>query len=264
MGFATGAPSDPLFVSTALRARVAPPGVAGKAIRSSGLTAGESTGIFIIAGESLAANATAALYTPTNASKVDNVDVLDGTIYAAVDPLAGTSGAGGHWGGRLADKLIAAGKYQRVILLPIGVSSSAIADWRPGGALYPLALAAFARLSNMGMSPTAMLWQLGANDNAAGTTQAAYEAGLDALISEVVSLGFSAPWLIAKSTLYNNAVSAAIQAAIAGVVNGTNILAGADTDTLTGGTNRADGTHFTATGADASATLWRDQIVASL
>lgn len=264
MTFSTGSISDPLFISPALKVRVAAPSAAAKTRRYAPLAGGEATGVFLVAGESMAANSTGSIYTPTNIAKIDNIDVDSGYMYAAADPLAGCSGTGGHWAGRVADKLIAAGKYQRVILIPIGVSGSVIAEWQPGGQCNGLMRSALMRLAAMSMPATAVLWQLGANDNNAGTSQAAFTSGMNALIAQQRALGFTCPWLLANNTLYDNAVSPAIQAAIAAVINGTDIKAGANTDTLTGPTNRADGVHFTATGADSAATLWSNAIIAGL
>lgn len=243
-----------------------------KAVRDPRLVAGEATGVFIIAGQSNACNMVDALYTPTHATKVDNVNIYDGGTYAAVDPLLGchniasvASVYGSIWG-RMGDKLIAATAYDRVILVPIGIGATNMIDWRDAGPLRDRFGIALGRLAAVGLSATAIMWMQGEGDNVGGTSQANYESWLTTMISGVRAGGDTTPWLIGQCTYYNGTTSAAVRAAQAAVVNGTDIFAGADTDTLTGtSVNRqSDNSHLKAAGADAAAGLWRDAIVAAL
>jgi hypothetical protein len=182
--------------------------------------------------------------------------VLDGGLYAAVDPLLGCNEAKGNTFGRIADKWITAGKYARVILIPIAIGSTYVADHAPGGVYNALYAVAFARAKALGYTVNGVFWQQGEQDNVAGTTTAAYEASLSGLISQQRGLGNTAPWLLARSTYSTGTTSSAIQAAYAALINGTTIFAGADTDSLGSSDRQADNTHLNATGADANATLW--------
>lgn len=258
MKSAAGSPFDPLSLPDVCFRR-SRPSIAGKTQRDPRLVSGEATGVFILAGQSLGANSCDTLYTPTHGSKVDNLNVLDGGIYAAVDPLLGCDELNGNWFGRFADKLITAGKYARVILVPIALGSTLVADWAVGGAYNPLVSVAFARCAALGYTANAVLWQQGEQDGVAGTTTTAYEASLTSLINQQRGLGNTAPWLLARSTISSNTASTTIESAYAALINGTYIFAGADTDSLTGTTNRqVDGTHLNATGSDANATLWKN------
>lgn len=265
--FGGGSKDDPYIFS---EFSVAPGGgnrdLTGKTITTPRLVGGQTTGIFVVAGQSNAANVCPTGYTPTNSTVVDNLNIYDGGTYAGADPLLGAHNTGigpGNLFTRMADKLITAGKYQRVILIPVAVGSTSISDWTSNsGRLVVAGL----RASAVGLSITAYLWMQGENDTNAGTSQAAYAASLSTLIAVPRAAGFNAPWLIGKCTYLSGAVSAAVQAAQVAAVNGTTIFAGADTDTLTGtAVNRqADNTHLSAAGQDSAATLWKNAIVAAL
>jgi len=242
----------------------------GKIISTPRLNAGESTLVFALPGQSNSANSGDTIYTPTNATKVDNFNVFDGGTYRAVDPLLGCTTAdisrqGNIWG-RVADKLINAGKCQRVILAPHAYGGTSVAKWAPGGILNRRISIVAQRLGVVGLPISAWLWMQGETDNnPLGTTQAAYAASLAGVIT-TMRAAYTAPVLIGKCTYINGAVSAGIQAAQVAAVNGTTVFAGADTDTLTGtAVNRLpDDTHFKAAGADAAADLWVTKIVAAL
>jgi hypothetical protein len=241
----------------------------GKTARNPRLNGGETTGIFIIAGQSNCCNSVDTLYAPTNASKVDNLNIYDGGMYAATDPLLGchnipgTAGMGNTFG-RMADKLIDAGTYQRVILVPIGIGATTVAMWEPSQILFQRFLVAHRRLGAFGLTPQAVLWMQGESDHA--TTQADYEESLSAIITTLQSAGHSTPWLVGQCTYNAGSTSSAVRAAQAAIVDGINVFSGADTDTLTGTSvyRQADNTHLTAAGADAAADLWQDAILASL
>lgn len=237
----------------------------GKITSDPRLVAGERTGIFVLAGQSNICNTVqSALYTPTHSTKIDNLNILDGGTYRAVDPLVGCDAepGNGHVFGRVADKLIAAGVFDRVILVPVGVGATPISDWTVGGQYYPRVVAGGRRSAAVGLPVTAFIWAHGETDKVLGTSQAAYQAALSAMISGVRASGYNAPWLIGLSTYEAGATSSPVRAALAAVTNGTDIFAGADTDTLTGTSvnRRPDDTHFQAAGADSAAILWKTAI----
>lgn len=233
----------------------------GRVARSSRLVDPSRTAIIVGVGQSIIAASENANYVPVN-SGVDNLNIFDGGIYAAKDPLLGTGtySLAGCWLSRQADKLITGGDYDRVIIIPVARGSSTVQDWKPGGLMFPNLLAAHRRLASLGLIATAHQWVQGQAD--IGISQADYQTALQAVINGPKLFGFDAPWLIGKDT-YNGAVSNAnIRAALAAVVNNVNVFAGADTDSLTGA-NRFDGVHYSATGANAAAELWRTAFLVS-
>lgn len=258
--FAIGSLSDPF---DAFNYPTASHNPIGRTVRSSRLNPSESTAILVALGQSLIASSENANYTPTNGAKVDNLSVFDGGIYAAQDPLlgAGVYNAGGCWLSRLADKLITSGAYDRVILVPIGRGSSTVQDWGPSGFMFKSLLAAHRRLAALGLVATCNMWMQGQAN--AGISQGDYQAALASVISGIRAHGFTSAWLLGKDTNVSGATDPNIRSAIDALVNGSDILAGADTDGLSGA-NRYDGVHFSASGANAAAELWRASIAAGL
>jgi hypothetical protein len=235
----------------------------GKAFRSPVLIAGEKTAVIVAAGQSNIANnvknsdGTTSRYTPSNATKVDNVSLSDGGTYAGSDPLLGCDSSDGNFLGRMADKLINAGVFQRVILAPTAVSATSISRWAPGGDLNSQIMAACRRLRAIGLTPTMFLWQQGESDH--GMTRNAYATNLLNVIASPRAEGFNAPWFIGQSTFDGSTTDANVRQACADVVNNTDVFAGADTDTITSTVYRqpVPSPHFNPTGADAQAELWK-------
>lgn len=217
---------------------------------------------FIVAGQSNGANySTGSLYSPTNATKVDNLNPLDGATYHGSDPALGASGDMASWLFRFADLLIATGLYSRVVMVPVAVGATSILQWAPGGPIADRLGAAAARCANVGLAVTAILWQQGEADTSMATAD--YKSNLMAMIAAIRARGLAAPWLIGKSTYNGGVTSASVRAACSEVVNGTDIFAGADTDTLTGTTYREPTlVHFNEAGISAAAALWRDAVSA--
>lgn len=251
------------FLITETTANPSYKSLVGKVVSTPLLLPGDRTFTGLIAGQSNGANyATGANYTPTNADKIDNLNFIDGGTYKGADPALGASGSGSSWLFRFADKLISGGLYDRVILVPIAVGATSVLDWLPSGIVGKHFAAASARCANVGLVPSAILWQQGEADHA--MTQATYKTNLLSVIGSSRAAGFVAPWLVGKSTYNGGVTSAPVRAACAEVVNGLDVFAGADTDTLTGTANRDAGlTHFNAAGADAAATLWKAAVDAA-
>lgn len=229
-------------------------------------------GVFVTIGQSRITNnsaSSAAPYTVSNGANCINLNPYDGCYYIANDPVLGCSASPGYlnagWHGRLCDKLITAGKYPKVVVIPCGIGGSSVTDWSAGGNYRDRIRAVSAMLTALGITPTAWLWQQGTTDSIAGMTQATYQTALRAIIAYQRSLpGRSADkWMIAQDTIHDaNVTSAALRAAQAAVAGDSNNFLGPDCDTLTSPTN-SDGTHFNAVGNDAVAGLWSTKIQAS-
>lgn len=237
--------------------------ISGKTPVYPGLTAGESTGVLIFAGQSLIANTVNALYTPANA-KAHNLNFLSGGMYTAVDPQLGCDGFAGDGSaiGRILDKSITAGIWTRAIGVPCAVDGTLVAQWDVAGAYYWRFACIKSRLAALGLTATAICFELGTADTSAGTSQAAWTASFNSMVAGVRANGLTCPWLVAQSTIPGFAASApaqAVRAAQAAVVTGT-IYAGPDTDTAVPVGDRYDGTHDNATGADKRATAWKNSL----
>lgn len=261
-----GSEPDQFSLSTSPTSNFINTSVVGKFRRDNRLY--PSQGTFIVAGQSNPANSVdAPLYTPTNISQCDQINILDGGVYAAIDPLVGCSGTVGNAGNlftRMADKLIDADKYERVVLVPCGIGSTSIAQW--DATLFDHIIVAYRRAKALGFPINGILWQQGETDNANGMTGTVWANHLRNLRNKLVAEGCNATWMIAKSTYYQGSVSASIQTAIDGIWSEPGFVQGPDTDILTGFTyrNNPDNVHFNVTGADAAASFWKDRIVAYL
>ncbi|NTG12684.1 sialate O-acetylesterase [Agrobacterium rhizogenes] len=236
--------------------------LSGKTPSTPRLTSGANTAVLLVVGQSNAANyASASLYAPTNATKIDNLSIVDGGTYRGSDPGLGCTGNLASWLFRSADLLINDSTFDRVILVPIAVGGTSITLWAPTGSLFSRISAAIARCSNVGLSVSAVAWQQGEADTS--MAQATYAGHLTSIISATRALGMPAPWFIGKSTYNGGVTSPTVRAACAEVVNNVDIFAGADTDTLTGTTYREPSlVHFNEAGINAAAGLWRDALEA--
>lgn len=247
------------FTNTAGRTVVSPPDLVG----------GESTGVILIISESLFTNRPAvAAYTPTNAAKVQQINIYNGVLYRAVDPLLGIGGGGGSGGGiaaRFADLLINAGWRQRIILIHCGVGGTKIQDWSPPNGAYAHRWAAgILRARQYGFPISAVLFGVGINDGIAGTSQVNWQNGFLAMVAGIRGMGCNAPILLCSECRTGaSTISSTILAAQAAMISAPNgVLAGADINSLSGA-NLSDGIHLdNATGMANGAVLIRDNIIA--
>lgn len=222
------------------------------------------TGVFVTIGQSRISNnssAPASPYTPSNGVKCLNLNPYDGHYYLLQDPVLGCSASVGYfqagWQARLADKLIAAGKYSKVVIIPIAISGSSIADWNPSsGAFSDRIRAASAMLTDKGISPTAWLCQIGTTDNINGMSQSDFQTYMRAAINFQRSFAGRAndKWMIAQDTIASGATSSAIRAAQAAVAADSKNYLGPDCDTVPSG--YMDPLHYNDTGNDYVAGLW--------
>lgn len=219
------------------------------------IVAGQATAVIVVSGQSVSANYAANLYTPTHTS-VHNFNIYDGGVYQAKDPLLGCTGTSGNWLGYLGDKLIVAGTFERVILVPISVGGTECARWAAGGDCNHRIVVVCKRLAAAGITPSAWLWSQGEVDVFLETTTASYQASLQSVIDTIRAQGVDCPVFVNQETWRIGVTSDAIRAAQAAVVDHANgIWLGADFDTLDATYRQSDNIHFNDTGCDAAATL---------
>jgi hypothetical protein len=227
--------------------------------------------VLILVGQSNCSDVVPSAYVPANPTKIDQLNIYDGAIRVAGDPLIGssyprTAGAAIYGPGnaylRVADGYVAGGKFDRVILVPICIGATLVVDWAPGGFIDNVFPVAMRRLTANGIVAganvtIAAIWAQGESDTDAGTSQAAYTNSLNAFITASRTAGFAGLWFINVETRSAGATSAAIAAAQAAVVNhGASIWAGANADALAGNVcsgaaacRQADDTHWSNAGA---------------
>lgn len=251
----------------------------GIAFRSQTVNTSVRNLVLISSGQSNMTSIATSSYTPTNGSVLDNLNIYDGAIYAAADPLIGCgwtriNGAPylgtGHPMLRLADSFVTAGLFDRVINVPLSPGGSIVANHEPGGPYGLLIPVAIRRLAALGITEATtnvrivVLWGQGENDNTSGTSQSAYTASLNNVIAASRTEGFNGLWFVAKQSWISGAAASAITNAQAAVVNhGANVWAGPDADALTGNNcsaaacRVADNTHWSDAGSASYAAAWR-------
>jgi lysophospholipase L1-like esterase len=212
-------------------------------------------------GQSNSANYGESRYTATDA--VLNFNIHDGKCYPAVDPLLGADGDGGSVWGRLGDRLIASGAFDRVLIVSFGIGSTGIAEWTAGGRLQPRVAFAARQLALAGIAPTHVLWHQGENDVRSRTSADDYSRMFEDIVSALRGYGIHAPVFPAVATLCNDLGSDTLRAAQRALperIDG--VHPGADTDTLSDMKDRFDFCHFSDRGMQAHARLWADAILA--
>lgn len=228
------------------------------------IQAGENTAVWVSLGQSTTANHDQVPYNVTN-PKSHNFNPYDGAIYPAVTPLLGCSGLSGNWNPRCSDKMLAAGMFQRVIMVPPAVGGTVVSPWQPtGGLLWPRIVNTRARMVDRGLTPTFITYMQGESDTTAGTSQASYSASLADLISGLQALWPGVPIFISQTSYDGSITSSAVIAAQAAAVNNAaGVYAGPNTDSLIDPSYRF-GAHWSDLGSDAVASLWKTAIDAVL
>lgn len=240
-----------------------------KTVQTAGIDPTKKTLVLISAGQSLMSDVCPTNYTPVSPGKIDNLHPVTGGLYKAADPLLGTSlqaaGVGvANINLRLADTLVANG-WDRVIIVPVCVAATSIAQWSGAGA-FPAPLcrtiqSAALKLASRGITPTTtgvtfvILWNQGESDTQNGTTQAAYATGLVTLKAAVDLYLPGVRWIVSRESWISGVTSAAVQAAQAAFVDNVTVFAGANFDSMNATFRDADNTHLNDTGAANAASL---------
>jgi hypothetical protein len=210
--------------------------------------------VALVFGQSNAAN-----YGETRRTAGPRVQVLTASgLQRASDPLPGANGVGGSVWTRLGDRVIAAGLYDRVILLPAAVGGTEIADWQPEVKKHFKQVENVVRLAqSRGLVITHMLWHQGESDAYLQIHPTDYRLRFLNVLKGVRELGVGAPVFIAVATRCGpypeNKDIRWVQRDI--VNHDAGIWQGPDTDVL-GADYRHDGCHFSTRGLDAHADLW--------
>lgn len=240
-------------------------GTNGLTPRSQTINPALKTLVLIWDGQSNQMNVTPTTYVPANSSAIDNFNIYDSASYPPTGIAmlgcgisAGAPYGFGHIGLRVADTFITNGIFDRVVIVPIAIGATTIAD-HVTGTLAGRVTATMNRLISRGYSPGttgltfAYFWGQGESDTA--TSQSAYAASFATLVANLQGAGFSGRIFIAEETWFSGSVVAAVQAAQIAAVDGVTIFSGGNLDSLNATNRVADNSHFNDTGAAAAATL---------
>ncbi len=235
-------------------------------------TINDRTAVLVFIGQSLSVNNVPTPYVPVNTA-IDQINIYDGKLYKAKDPLLGINVSGGAvtdqrgtWMLPMADKLIADGHFDRVIIVPMAVGNTRADQWASSTAapyLFNNINVVGLRLRDAGLPVTAIMWGLGESDTSAGTSQAVMVSSMNKVIAEFNRVMPGAPFLVAQEAYYYGTTSATVLAAQGAVVNGTTVFAGENVE-LIGPSGRYDNTHLNEAGALQRASLAVAALMAAL
>ena len=186
---------------------------------------------------------------------------LDGKCYAAASPLLGADQTMGEYWTLLADKLVAAGLYEDVVISVTSVGSSTVADWAPGGRLATLTRNAVIAAGGK-YRPTQIIWDIGEDDAIPKHDPAAFVSQYKQIIHALREAGVVAPVYVTLATKCmpddfpwspDNPIAKA-EWALPGMTAG--VQAGVNRDALLTSLDRRDDCHLGATGAAKMAEAW--------
>lgn len=241
---------------------------------SATLTPGEKTFIQLVVGDSISSNSGASAYTNTHPTKNQMLNFYNGTTYQYQDPYFNVSTGPGSYPGRIADKLITAGKFARVITIGASLGGACSSNYALDGGYNHRARVGCLESHALGWPISGsgdsgnwkfgIIYALGVNDNAQSRSPASFTANALSFQQSMRDYGCTGDIFIAKQTMLNSVVNAGIQGAQAGLVDNPNgRFVGADADSLPAAANRpVDGTHFGDVGNDNLAQLWSNIFVA--
>jgi hypothetical protein len=214
------------------------------------------TAVLLIAGQSNAANSGAQRHTTRHPDKVLNF--MSGRCYVAASPLLGSNGFAGEYWTLMGDQLIDAGVFDRVILAPLAIGGSDIAQWAKGGALNTSMIPLVQNLVTH-YRVTHVLWHQGESDFALRTDPAKYKAQFLSFVDTLRANAVDAPVFVSTATRClpgwsdNNPIQA-VQQELA--ESGPSFKPGVDTDRLLTAQDRYDDCHMANSGEVKAAQAW--------
>jgi Carbohydrate esterase, sialic acid-specific acetylesterase len=216
----------------------------------------ERTAVLLIAGQSNAANSGAQRHSTHHPDRVFNF--MSGRCYVAASPLLGSNGFAGEYWTLMADELINSGVFDGVILAPVAVGGSNIAQWAKGGALNTSMIPLVQDLVTH-YRVTDVLWHQGESDFTLKTDPARYKEQFRSFAETLRDNAIDAPVFISTATrcLPGWSEPNAIQSAQKDLVSSqSGFKAGVDTDTLLTAQDRYDDCHMADSGEVRTAKAW--------
>lgn len=226
--------------------------------------------VIVIGGQS---NSTAyigpTLYTfRHNGGSCQSINFSTGVATTAVEPLPDLDGGLSTWASPLCDLLLDNINIQKVWLINISLGGTKFADFAVGGQYNGRIATAKSRIDSLGLTATHVIWGQGETDALTSSPATAFQSQIQSIIDTFRNNGISAPIIIPKETFNQGAIPAnagtQVRAAQAAVVNGTDIFAGPDLDTLGNAFRIQDAqqVHFNVTGRDYVAPLMAALVLA--
>lgn len=226
----------------------------------------DTVSTIMIISDSMAASTINSVLTPGQV-KNHNLSIYNGGVYQTLNPMLSCGVNTGNLASSsvmspLADALIGAGTKQRIVGVPCGVGGSLTANWAlyTQGNVAGRIQAAKNRIESVGLTISAIIAILGANDNPNGTSLSSLNASWTQIIANIRATGYLGKVFVPTCSMFGGAISTTVQTAQANIRNGTDVLDGGNLDTGVTSGNRWDGTHFNSTGAALAAGILQTAI----
>ena len=219
----------------------------------------DRTAVLLVAGQSNAANHAQHRYASHYGARF--VEFFDGVCTIAQSPLLGASGEWGEIWTPLANRLIASGAYDQVVLVPAAIGGSSAAQWTRGGSLHSVLTDAVAELGERLQLHAGALVP-GRVGLFAQTPASKYRADLSDIFGGIRAARVRAPIYVAVATrckaiapqwTRDNPI-AHIQRTVAQV--DPSVHAGIDADAIIGEADRYDNCHLAPSGVEKAVASW--------
>jgi hypothetical protein len=216
----------------------------------------------IAGGQSNCSNTAGGYYAPATAN-LYNLNIGDGNIYRAQEPLLGCDApnpdAKSNFLTRLGDEILLAALAENVVIVPWAISGVPAWLWAEGGRFHRNVHTVARRVLDAGLagrSKCICIWQHGETDNFIGTPRHEYARQVISVAETMQRILGPVPFVVAQATIYLGAMSPEIRAAQGDVADlRTHRYVGPDTDSLSDDyfnhryRDAVDLTHWSAEGA---------------
>lgn len=159
-------------------------------------------------------------------------------------------------------RLIEAGAFRQVVIIPAAVGPSEIHRWAAGGALHAMPMSVIKQARPV-YAVTHVLWHQGESDFLDDTPQDRYAADFRSLADSIRAEGVMAPVYVSVASFMGyvkpRVADNPIMLVQRSLPDGQTIFAGPDTAAIPI-LDRFDGIHFSARGQEKLATLWLDTL----
>ena len=163
--------------------------------------------------------------------------------------------------------MIADGFAQSILLCPLAVGGSTVAEWAPGGTYHHRMTYGVAALRQAGFDPTYVLWHQGEADALYGSSADEYVKAFWNLVDSLRRFNIDAPIYVATATFFAipkgyEARQMVIRKAQTSLIDpNRGIFRGPDTDLIR---DRFDGCHLGNRGLRDHARAWAKTLIPSL
>ena len=216
------------------------------------------TGVFLLVGQSNAANHAGQRYASEYGERVLNY--FSQKCYVSQSPLLGTTGQWGESWTLFGNKVIETGLFDTVILVPAGIKGASVSRWQIGGDLNKMLLEVIDSLKHQ-YRITHVLWHQGERDFEDGMPGNDYTRRFKSMLAAIRDKGVDAPVFVSVATKCgknlawnsNNPVASAQKSLPR---HADRVFPGVDTDDLLSELDRFDDCHLSATGQEQFAKAW--------